>query len=157
MPHTPLSTDQQKAPSLRTTAALRDRDQFVRCVFDRVSIGFALGGVSLWTVGCIVGASVAYHHPVARALSVLWWGTFFGCFGASVGALVALLTERVRARPSQHGNGVARQSTGTDRLSLPDDSGSVRGAEQATRRQDQAQWQNTCQIPDETGLGKTML
>jgi hypothetical protein len=38
-----------------------------------------------------------YHHPVAVAISVLWWGVYLGCFGASVGALIGLFTERAAA------------------------------------------------------------
>jgi hypothetical protein len=34
-----------------------------------------------------------YHHPVAVVLSALWWGIYLGCFGGSVGALIALFTE----------------------------------------------------------------
>jgi hypothetical protein len=34
------------------------------------------------------------------ALSVLWWGLYFGCFGASVGALVGVLTDRAPPRPA---------------------------------------------------------
>jgi hypothetical protein len=38
-----------------------------------------------------------YQHPVAVAISVLWWGIYLGCFGASVGALIGLFTERAAA------------------------------------------------------------
>jgi hypothetical protein len=32
-----------------------------------------------------------YHHPVAVAISVVWWAVYLGCFGASVGALSGAL------------------------------------------------------------------
>ena len=60
--------------------------------FDRVSIGFWLGGATLGTGGCILGGCMPYHHPVALAISVIWWGIFLGCFGASLGALFGLFT-----------------------------------------------------------------
>jgi hypothetical protein len=62
--------------------------------FDRVSIGFWLGGAVLGTAGCILGACMPYHHPVGVAISVIWWGIYFGCFGASLGALVGLFTDK---------------------------------------------------------------
>jgi hypothetical protein len=62
--------------------------------FNRVSVGFWLGGATLGTGGCILGACMPYHHPVAVTLSILWWGTYFGCLGASIGALLALLKKR---------------------------------------------------------------
>jgi hypothetical protein len=33
-----------------------------------------------------------YHYPVAMAISVIWWGIYIGCLGASLGALFALFT-----------------------------------------------------------------
>jgi hypothetical protein len=42
-----------------------------------------------------------YHHPVAVVLSALWWGIYLGCFGASVGALIAWFTERAPAPASR--------------------------------------------------------
>jgi hypothetical protein len=65
-----------------------------------VTIGFWLGGAGMGTGGCLLGALMPYHHPVAVAISVLWWGIYFGFFGASVGALVGVLTEREPPRPS---------------------------------------------------------
>jgi len=64
--------------------------------FDRVSIGLCVGGISLGAVGCTLGACMPYHHPVAVAISVIWWGVYIGCFGASLGALVGLFTGRGR-------------------------------------------------------------
>ena len=58
--------------------------------FNRVALGFWLGGLVLGTGGCIFGTCQPYQHSVAVTISVLWWGIYFGCFGASIGALVGL-------------------------------------------------------------------
>jgi hypothetical protein len=68
--------------------------------FSPVTIGFWLGGVGLGTGGCLLGALMPYRHPAAVALSVLWWGLYFGCFGASVGALVGVPADRAPPRPA---------------------------------------------------------
>jgi hypothetical protein len=67
----------------------------------RPTIGFWLGGGLLGTAGCILGLCMPYHHPVAVVLSALWWGIYLGCFGGSVGALIALVTDRAPAPASQ--------------------------------------------------------
>jgi hypothetical protein len=66
----------------------------------RTTIGVWLGGVALGTVGCIVGARLPYHDPVAVVISVLWWSLYLGGLGASIGALIAVLTEPVTVPPS---------------------------------------------------------
>src|SRR5262245_14267709 len=58
------------------------------------TIGFWLGGVILGAGGCLLGASMRYEHPVGVAVSILWWGIYFGCFGMNVGALLGLWAER---------------------------------------------------------------
>jgi hypothetical protein len=68
--------------------------------FNPVTIGFWLGGLALGTGGCVLGACMPYRHAVAVTISVLWWGIYFGCFGASIGALAGLWTKRSRAVPS---------------------------------------------------------
>ena len=73
--------------------------------FARSTIGFWLGGVLLGTGGCILGLCMPYHHPVAVVLSALWWGIYLGCFGASVGALIALFTERAPVREKRIAKG----------------------------------------------------
>jgi hypothetical protein len=60
--------------------------------FDRVSIGFWLGGASFGTGGCILGYCMPYQHSVAIAISMIWWSIYIGCFGASLGALIGLFT-----------------------------------------------------------------
>jgi hypothetical protein len=65
--------------------------------FARETIGFWLGGAVLGTAGCILGALVPYHHSVARVISALWWGIYCGCLGASIGALVSLVTKQTPA------------------------------------------------------------
>ena len=69
----------------------------------RPTIGFWLGGGLLGTAGWILGLCMAYHHPVAVVISTLWWGIYLGCFGGSIGALIALFTERALA-PTSHGS-----------------------------------------------------
>jgi hypothetical protein len=58
------------------------------------SVGIWLGGILLGVVsGCLFGASMANRHPVAMTCSVLWWGLYFGCFGWSIAAWIAFVTE----------------------------------------------------------------
>ena len=64
-----------------------------------MTIGFWLGGVGMGTGGCLLGALMPHHCLVGVAVGVLWWGLYFGCFGASVGALAAVLTDRAPPRP----------------------------------------------------------
>jgi hypothetical protein len=66
--------------------------------FDRVGIGFWLGGATFGIVGCLIGYWMA-QDPVGRAFSAIWWGIYIGCFGASLGALVALFTRRASSSP----------------------------------------------------------
>jgi len=63
-----------------------------RLRFDH-TIGFRLGALIRGKVGCVLGASAPYHHPVAVTLSTLWWGTYLACFGASVGAQLGMAAE----------------------------------------------------------------
>jgi hypothetical protein len=51
-----------------------------------------LGASTLGAAGCILGGYMPYYRPVAIAISVMWWGTYFGCFGASLGGILALIT-----------------------------------------------------------------
>jgi hypothetical protein len=85
--------------------------------FARATIGFWLGAVVLGTAGCIPGGRMPYQHPVAVVLSALWWGVYLGCFGGSVGAVAALLTERARVPPS--GRAAGPGQPGPERAALP--------------------------------------
>jgi hypothetical protein len=57
-----------------------------------------------------------YTHPVAIAISMIWWGIYIGCFGASLGALFGLFTyfalssERTEAdgHPTSEKHGINR-------------------------------------------------
>jgi hypothetical protein len=44
--------------------------------------------------GCVLGAYMPYQHPVGISISVLWWGIYLGCLGASIGAGVGELFNR---------------------------------------------------------------
>jgi hypothetical protein len=46
--------------------------------------------------GCTLGTLMPYRQPVAVALSALWWGLYFGGFGAAIGAIVAEFTGRTK-------------------------------------------------------------
>jgi hypothetical protein len=66
----------------------------------RVTVGFWSGGAVLGTGGCILGGLMPYDLPVAVAISSVWWGIYLGCFGASIGALLGLLSGgKRRPRP----------------------------------------------------------
>jgi hypothetical protein len=97
------STDSRKLPLLtvivkneaRTGTTFAGRSRAVASPsrrFDRVSIAFWLGGATFATAGFILGGCMPYTHPVAIAISMIWWGTYTGCLGASLGALLGLLT-----------------------------------------------------------------
>src|SRR5262249_50979695 len=75
------------------------------------TIGFWLGGAGMGIGGCLLGALMPYRHPVAVALSVLWWGLYFGCFGASVGALVGVFADPARTWPSRASAGAGKAPT----------------------------------------------
>jgi hypothetical protein len=100
-----------RRPALVTSAGRRVR-------FDR-TIGFWLGGAVLGTAGCIMGACLPYHHPVAVTMSMLWWGIYLGSFGASVGALIGVLTESPAAAPSRESGGTGKPSSGGDNWAFP--------------------------------------
>ena len=68
-------------------------------------VGFWLGAIFLGLGGCILGGWMPYRHPVAVTTGVLWWGIYFGCFGASLGALVGLWAEQTPAPQPQEAKG----------------------------------------------------
>ena len=69
--------------------------------FDRVALGFWVGALALGAAGCVLGARMPYRHPVSVCVSVVWWGIYLGCLGASVGALVGLMTNGAPIRSGQ--------------------------------------------------------
>ena len=69
--------------------------------FDRVAFGFWLGAIALGTAGCLLGASMPYHHSIAVAASTVWWGAYLGCLGAGVGGLAGLWRKRAPAAPAR--------------------------------------------------------
>ena len=95
-------TTDRRTPASSAIAAEKAEWQRGSCRrFDRILLGFWLGGGFLGTVGCVLGACMPYHHSVARVFSVLWWGIYCGCLGASVGALPGLLLKRTITRLPQ--------------------------------------------------------
>jgi len=68
------------------------RSAAARLRFDR-TVGFWLGGILLGAAGCVLGGCLPYQHPVGVTISALWWGVFFGCFGASLGGIFGLWAE----------------------------------------------------------------
>ena len=97
-PSSPTATKKAWQGSVRSpNVRLRRR-------FDR-TIGFWLGGALLGVGGCILGSCMPYRHLVAVTISVLWWGIYLGCFGASIGAVLGLWAEQTQAPPSQRSDG----------------------------------------------------
>jgi hypothetical protein len=108
MTSTPHLTNLRNPPPVSATAGDRDWEEAVRrqrgqpaakpsrSRFGRV-IGLWLGCLVLGAGGCLLGAFMPYRHPVAVTISALWWGTYFGCFGAWSGALAGALAERAPA------------------------------------------------------------
>jgi len=114
------STDSRKLPLLtvivkneaRTGTTFAGRSRAVPSLprrFDGVRIGFWLGGATFAIGGCILGGCMPYTHPVAIAISMIWWGIYTGCLGASLGALLGLLT--YRAPPSRRTKAVGHPTT----------------------------------------------
>jgi hypothetical protein len=80
-------TGHSRARTKRTVTSPRRR-------FHWTTIGYWLGGIAFATAGGILGVCMPYHHPVAIAMSAIWWGIYVGVFGASVGGLLGLLLDR---------------------------------------------------------------
>jgi hypothetical protein len=104
---TPPTMDRLNPSLLSVTARNGDQQRACRRC-DRITLGFWLGAAILGTAGCILGASMPYPHPVARVISVLWWGIYLACLGASIGALSGLFMGRNRARLSQESGGAGK-------------------------------------------------
>ena len=119
-----LTDRRNPAPSFLTGAreawqkARRSPKAPLRRRFHR-TIGFCLGGVLLGLGGCILGSCMPYRHPVAVTISVLWWGIYFGCFGASIGALLGLWAEQIPGSPSRRPDGAGKLPKWADSSALP--------------------------------------
>jgi hypothetical protein len=133
MANTVRSTDLRDAPPSPIPARTGDRQWAIRPHksqpaanpfrrrLGRITIGFWLGGIVLGTGGCILGVCMPYSHPVAVTISVLWWGIYLGCFGASVGALLGLWAEQAPAPPFQGSDGASNPLSGADSAALAAD------------------------------------
>jgi hypothetical protein len=123
MPQRTCSTDQRTV----TCSPVRERTGQQRRAlhqrFGRVTLGFWLGGLALGTVGGIVGAAMPYSHPIARAVSALWWGIYCGCLGASLGAILGIYTERAPASASESFDDAEQPGVEGGRPACPDNSG----------------------------------
>jgi hypothetical protein len=71
--------------------------------FDGATLGFWLGAVALGAAGGVFGACMSSGHPLAVGFSVLWWGIYLGCLGASLGALLGSFASRCLAGRFQGG------------------------------------------------------
>jgi hypothetical protein len=98
MPNTPCTREQSTFFPSSVTEAKREQQRVPRRPWSRITLGFWLDGILFGTAGCILGASLSYHHPVARVVSEVWWSIYFGCFGASLGVLPGLFLKRTSAR-----------------------------------------------------------
>jgi hypothetical protein len=95
--------------------------------FNWVAIGFLLGGLTLGTVGGILGACTASSHPVAVTISVLWWGLYLACFGGSIGALLGMWMKHAFAFPSQGSGGAGTGVSGSSPFVPTGTAGGPRG------------------------------
>jgi hypothetical protein len=98
---------ERKTPPSPPTAGTGDGKQVVRLHgarpaagvlrrhASRANLGFWVGAALAGTAGCILGACLPYERPLAVAVSVIWWGIYVGCLGASIGALLGLWSERI--------------------------------------------------------------
>jgi hypothetical protein len=90
-----LRSRTRKATFAPVPAAIPERRRPVlRRPRDRAAVGFRVGGAGLGAVGCALGASAPYAHPLAIVLSTLWWGLYLAALGGSLGALVCWFTAR---------------------------------------------------------------
>src|SRR5262245_48503411 len=110
MPDTLHAPDRRKVSGRDATANREWRGPARSPPLARSTIGFWVGGGLLGTGGCILGVCMPYHHPVAVVISALWWGIYLGSLGASVGALMAWLTERAPAPASRGVDGRSRSA-----------------------------------------------
>jgi hypothetical protein len=119
MPSTPCTKEQSTFFPSSVTEGTREPQMVPRHPWSRITLGFWLSGILFGTAGCMVGASLSYHHPIARVLSVLWWGIYCGCFGASIGALPGLFLERSSARRGRAGHAARKPPTEARTMARP--------------------------------------
>jgi hypothetical protein len=100
--------------------------------FDRVTLCFWVGGALATAAGGLFAASMPYQYPVGLAISVLWWGIYGGCTGASLSALFCWLVERTPASPPRGSDDAGMPSSGTDGPAPP--GGSSNSLSGANRR-----------------------
>jgi hypothetical protein len=115
MNNTTRPTDIGNPPPVRITTGNGKRPRTVRPQwlrpaaertgrrFNPVTIGFWLGGFALGMGGCLLGACLPYRHPVGVTISILWWGIYLGCLGASIGGLLGLWWDQTPASPPRTG------------------------------------------------------
>jgi hypothetical protein len=104
MAHSLRSTDRQHRIPSSISTGQGEQPKTGRRRFDRVAVGFWVGATVLGTLGCILGACLPYRQPVARVVSVLWWGIYLRVLGASLGALLGELTNRTQTPPAPEQN-----------------------------------------------------
>jgi hypothetical protein len=112
MRHAPPATARRNPPAWPLAAGNDEGPRAGNRLFDRVAVGFWLGGAGLGTVGCLAGAAMPYRHPAAVTISVIWWGIYLGCLGAWAGALFGMWSERAAAARSSRAEGAQRLPPG---------------------------------------------
>jgi hypothetical protein len=131
MSDTPCTTEQSTFVPSSVTEVKREKQRVPRRPWSRITLGFWLGGIVFGTAGGLLGASLSYHQPVARVLSVLWWGIYCGCFGASLGTLPGLFLRcRIAGPPLPHAGRAAVAAESHGRETVP-------------QRQEVARWGGT--------------
>ena len=105
----PRSTDRRNITSSPITEGTGAGNGTLRRLFVDRTIRCWLCVIALGTAGCIFGARMPYAQSSAVAMSVLWWGFYFGCFGMWLGAVLGMWAERIRVSKSKRWDGKADQ------------------------------------------------
>jgi hypothetical protein len=101
----PRSTDRRNITSSPITEGTGAGNGTLRRLFVDRTIRCWLCVIALGTAGCIFGARMPYAQSSAVAMSVLWWGFYFGCFGWGISVWISLFTERTPDPPSEGADG----------------------------------------------------
>ena len=72
MPNTPCTREQSNFFPSFIMKGKWEQPRVPRRRGSRITLGFWLGGILFGTAGGLLGASLSYHHAVARVLSVVW-------------------------------------------------------------------------------------